>query len=59
MIEDDDGVLRVWRGCRCFALSTKDSQTVTEYNADDFEVLTNKKSGPCGEEQKKGPWDNM
>ena len=40
------------------ALSTQRT-TVTSDNAEDFEVLTNKKSGPWGEDQKKGPWDNM
>ena len=40
------------------ALSTKDTK-VTGNNAHEFEVLTNKKNGPWGEDQKNGPWDNM
>ena len=40
------------------ALSTKDTK-VTGNNANEFEVLTNKKNGPWGEDQKNGPWDNM
>ena len=32
---------------------------VTDQNKDQFEVLTNKKDGPWGEEQNNGPWDNM
>ena len=39
------------------ALSTNGTTTVNSGNADDFEVLTNKKNGPWGEEQKTGPWD--
>ena len=30
---------------------------VTDQNKNQFEVLTNKKNGPWGEEQKNGPWD--
>ena len=39
------------------ALSTNGTTTVNSENAGDFEVLTNKKNGPWGEEQKNGPWD--
>ena len=39
------------------ALSTNGTTTVNSGNADQFEVFTNKKNGPCGEEQKNGPWD--
>ena len=41
------------------ALSTYGSTKVTKDNAKDFEVLTNKKNGPWGEEENNGPWDNM
>ena len=41
------------------ALSTNSSTTVNSDNASKFEVLTNKKNGPWGEEQNNGPWDNM
>lgn len=40
------------------ALSLKGTK-VTDQNKDQFEVLTNKKDGPWGEEQNNGPWDNM
>ena len=39
------------------ALSTNGTTTVNSGNADQFEVFTNKKNGPWGEEQKTGPWD--
>ena len=39
------------------ALSKHGTTTVNSGNADYFEVLTNKKNCPWGEEQKTGPWD--
>ena len=41
------------------ALSLDGKNKVTNDNKDQFEVLTNKKDGPWGEEQNNSPWDNM
>ena len=41
------------------ALSLNGNTKVNSGNAAEFDVLTNKKNGPWGEEQNNGPWDNM